>query len=93
MAVCAQTVGPFKSGLSKRVARFVFRRASLITLRDEISEGYLKELGIDGARLVADPAFLLEPASRARVDGILADEGASSHLGPFVGIGLATAHR
>lgn len=86
MAICAQSVGPFKSGLSKRVARFVFGKASLITLRDEISEGYLRELGIDEARLVADPAFLLEPASRERVDEILADEGVTSHPGPFIGI-------
>ena len=44
--LCSETVGPFKSRLSKLTTRFVFSRASLITVRDEISECYLRDLGI-----------------------------------------------
>lgn len=88
-AVCAQTVGPFKSPLAKRAGRFVFRRARLITLRDRISQDYLKGLGITSTHLVADLAFLLQPAPDARVDQILSGEGVARSGRPLVGVAVS----
>jgi colanic acid/amylovoran biosynthesis protein len=82
----AETVGPFRYRLSRFIARFVFRRASLITVRDTVSLGYLQELGIDDVHLVSDLAFLLEPASGARIDAILAGEGVNQPGQPMIGI-------
>ena len=57
--VCAQSIGPFS--LTKPIARFLLNRAAAITVRDEISLNYLKEIGIRQDRLkqTADMAFLL----------------------------------
>lgn len=88
-AVCAQTVGPFNSRLSKRVARFVFSRARLITLRDKISQDYLNALGITGTHLVADLAFLLQPVPDGRVVEILSGEGVAASGRPLVGVAVS----
>lgn len=49
-------------GKLKRVAIDHFKRCDLILVRDEDSAGYLQQNGVeDNVRLVADPAFLLEP--------------------------------
>ncbi len=60
---CA-TIGRMESvpHLKKRVMEH-FRRCTLILVREEASLNYLAENGVrDNVRLVADPAFLLEPA-------------------------------
>lgn len=61
---CA-TIGRMESvpHLKKRVIEH-FRRCTLILVREEASLAYLAENGVrDNVRLVADPAFLLEPAA------------------------------
>jgi colanic acid/amylovoran biosynthesis protein len=63
--ICAQSIGPFK--WTRKLARFVFDRASRITVRDAISERYLDDLGVrkDRRSRTADTAFLL-PAEPGR---------------------------
>jgi colanic acid/amylovoran biosynthesis protein len=52
-----------KGGKLKHVAFDHFKKCSLILARDEDTIGYLAANGVaDNVRLVADPAFLLEPA-------------------------------
>ena len=75
--VCAQTLGLYRKllGLTKRVARFVFKRVSLITLRDEESYSYLQSIGVTGnTEYTADLAFNLEPIERDNAQEILKDE-------------------
>ncbi len=57
--ICAQSIGPFS--LTKPLAAFLLNRAAAITVRDEISYDYLREIGIRQDRLkqTADMAFLL----------------------------------
>ena len=57
--ICAQSIGPFS--LTKPLARFLLNRAAAVTVRDEISYAYLKDIGIRPDRLkqTADMAFLL----------------------------------
>ena len=86
--IYAQSIGPLRTKLSSRLARFTLNRASLITLREEISRGYLQEVGVNKPPIyvTADPAFLLEPAHEARVKEILLKEGIDKSDKPLVGI-------
>lgn len=61
----AQSVGPVYNRTVRRLARFFLDRVTLITVREEHSLAFLRELGIHrpSIHLTADPAFLLEPAS------------------------------
>jgi len=68
----APSMGPFTSKGLNRLRKFLLKRADLITLRDEISAGYLRDqLGLD-ATVTLDSAFQNEvPASYLdRYDGI-----------------------
>ena len=56
-----QTMGPFTTRCGELLARFVLRRAKLITVREAISRDILRELGIR-ALLTTEPAFILEPS-------------------------------
>lgn len=64
--IYAEGCGPFKSYLGKLIAKFIFKRVSYISLREEISMKELLKLGIkrEKINLVADSAFLLEPSKR-----------------------------
>ena len=73
--VCAQSIGPFK--LTNRFARMVLNRVAAITVRDEITQDYLRELGASSKVVghTADMAFLLEPAPADKCNEILDQEG------------------
>jgi len=77
VAVCAGTVGPFRSDTSLRVAKYLFDRVDLITLRDPFSADYCERTGLanDRTYLTADVAFLLEPVSKGESERILMNEG------------------
>lgn len=57
------TIGNLDTGgRLKRIAMDHFRKCDLILVRDEDSAAYLRQNGVsENVRLVADPAFLLEP--------------------------------
>ena len=58
--VClGQSVGPLKSNWSRYIARKVFSRALMVSVRDKESASLLKEIGIANARVLSDPAFAL----------------------------------
>jgi len=78
VVIYAQSIGPYNlkwpvlnreskilSEICRFFARYVLNRASLITVREEITLDILKKLGIDKPPiyLTADSAFLLAPAS------------------------------
>lgn len=74
LMLCAQSIGPFK--LSLPLARFLFNRIDLITVRDEISLAYLRDKRLGrNVQLTADMAFLLDPAGEDRVREIVEAEG------------------
>lgn len=90
----AQSVGPFTNKVSdpvyKFLTKFVLNRASLITLRENISKKQLQDLGVDGPPIyvTADAAFPLQPEiNQAKValhkEGIIKEEKR-----PLVGITL-----
>ncbi|MEO0243040.1 MAG: polysaccharide pyruvyl transferase family protein, partial [candidate division WOR-3 bacterium] len=61
--IYAQSIGPFKSWITRRLMKFIFDRASLITVREEISKKYLYKIKVKNKNifLTADSAFLLKP--------------------------------
>jgi len=76
-ALVAQSYGPFRNAPSRWFARFVFRRAGLLSAREEISREVIGRLGIDTGRveIIPDTAFALSPAPAAEVDAFLAGRG------------------
>ena len=84
VVIYSQSIGPFKS-LTKPLAKFCLKRVDLITVREEITKNYLKELGIGDVHLTADCAFLLEPDCKT-VKRIFESEGIIKNDNPFIGI-------
>ena len=86
--IYAQSVGPFKGRLASSIARFTLNRASLITVRENISKGFLDKMAINKPPIcvTADPAFLLEPADDERIAEILRELDLDSSQ-PLIGIG------
>jgi colanic acid/amylovoran biosynthesis protein len=55
----AQSIGPFRNSILRVLSRFVLNRVELITLREEISKGYLSKSGITNPPIIvtADATF------------------------------------
>lgn len=71
--VYANGIGPIERKFNRSLARNILNKVDLITLRDERSMEYLKELGVknNNTFVTADPVFTLEAASIDRVEEIL----------------------
>jgi len=88
----AESIGPFKTKLACWLAGFTLNKVSLITLREEISKACLEEIGVmkPSIYLTADPSFLLKPAHRNRIRGILLAEEIDSNNRPLIGITISS---
>jgi polysaccharide pyruvyl transferase WcaK-like protein len=75
--VYGQSIGPFDRPIGRLIAQFVLNRVSLIITRDEYSMAFLKKYKITKAPTyrTTDPAFILKPVAKARVEQILQSEG------------------
>jgi colanic acid/amylovoran biosynthesis protein len=84
----AGSIGPFKSKLGRKIARFTLNRTSLITVREQVSKALLQEAGVMAPpiHVTADPAFLLRPASQEKIDEIFVKEGINKDDKPFIGV-------
>lgn len=91
VVIWAHSLGPFRSKWTSWLARLALERTALITVREETSLAHLRELGIKRPpiHVVADPAFLLEPAARERAAEILSSEGIQSDVRPLVGVTMS----
>ncbi len=82
--IYAQGIGPLRRGWVRRFARSVLERTDLITVRDDDSLRFLRELGVTaGIHVVADPVFALDPAPDVHVRELLGPRGA-----PRIGVAL-----
>ncbi|MCK4251004.1 polysaccharide pyruvyl transferase family protein [candidate division WOR-3 bacterium] len=90
VVICAESLGPYKKRWNKFIAKFVFNRTKLITLREERSLKHLQEIGVNKPPIytTADVAFVLEPASDERIKEILAKEGIKEYA-PLIGISVS----
>ncbi len=73
--VYAVGVGPLNTEEGKRLTRVAFELSRAATVRDDRSLALLEEIGVTGAVLSADPAFLLDPAPAAEAEALLGDLG------------------
>lgn len=56
----AQSIGPFHSKLSKFMSYRVLSQVDVITVREELSQVFLNEIGIKQTVMVGDSAFVIE---------------------------------
>ena len=94
----AESLGYYRYLLNRIVGRYVFENVNLILVREDLSKEYLLKIGIDPEKVhvTADPAFLLSPAPRSRIDEILRSENIIMTSGPVIGInpsGLISRYR
>lgn len=83
----AQSIGPFKTVFTRLLAKFALNRADLVIVREEITEKYLKKIGVtQQIYLSADSAFLLSQAPIERVNEILLKEDIPIGNCPLIGI-------
>lgn len=87
--VYAGTIGPFKNSSSRILTKIVLNKVDLITLREEMSYKFLKEIGVKTPMYVtADPAFLLQPVSPEKAKKIMAQENINKN-GLMVGMTMS----
>ena len=89
IVIYAQTIGPL--GPLKSYVRYLLNKMSLITVREEESLRYVRNIGINKVPvyLTADPAFTLPVASSSYVDETLDSLDVKSNT-PIVGICLSS---
>jgi colanic acid/amylovoran biosynthesis protein len=94
IAVCAGSIGPFGTRLTVWLAKYLFARWDLITLRDSDSYEYCRKLGLanDRTYLTADVAFLLEPAPKEECERILVASGITRDR-PIIGLTVVRGSR
>lgn len=86
--IYAHGIGPLRGKLNRLFTRFIFNRATYISVRDDGSRRLLREIGVKKeVALTADPAFCLKPIYSERVDGYLK---LLSGEGRFIAISLRT---
>ncbi len=71
--ICAQSIGKFK--FSRWLALLLLNHAAKVTVREPVTDDYLREIGFSGHSLTADLAIGMEPAPPGRVASIIAEEG------------------
>lgn len=86
-----QSIGPFKTKLTMFLAKFALNRATSITAREEITKSYLQDIGVNKPPiyLSADMAFILQPASRERIEKIFLKEGINKEDGLLIGMNIS----
>jgi len=87
MVIYAQSIGPFKTKLTKSLSKFCLNRVDLLIVRDEITKNYLQEIGIANTiHFTADSAFLLEAPPYEKIQEILVKENIDTNERPIIGI-------
>jgi polysaccharide pyruvyl transferase CsaB len=88
--IYAVGVDPIHRPQNTRLIQSIAGCVDIITVRDEVSKGFLVEAGVDPARVevTADPALALQPVDEASTDLLLRSEGVTPEGRPLVGISL-----
>jgi polysaccharide pyruvyl transferase WcaK-like protein len=90
--VYAESIGPFHKRQNQLLAKFMFDRFSLITVRETLSKDCLDALGVKNPNIfvTADSAFLLKPAPFSRINEILTHEGITKSASPIIGMSVSS---
>jgi colanic acid/amylovoran biosynthesis protein len=86
----AQSIGPIENRLVRRLTRFFLNRMKTISVRDETSMVFLKDLKVNKPSLYAtvDPAFLLKP-DLEKTNDIFGKYGILQTHRPLIGVSLS----
>ena len=87
VVMLAGSPGPFSNEDTLEFAKEVFKEFDLVTNREPISIGLLKEDGFDVSKTksLACPAFLFKPAEGKEIDNLIQQEGLAKKDKPVVG--------
>ena len=74
--VYANGIGPIDKKFNRILTKWVLNRVSYITLRDDLSYKFVRDLGVTNKNILvtADPVFTLKAADDERVEEILRNE-------------------
>jgi polysaccharide pyruvyl transferase WcaK-like protein len=87
---CAQSIGPFKNGTLYSMVKYVIKKSSLITARENITYDLLLNLGIkNNIILTHDLAFLLEPVKNGDLDAIAGKNNLKKDV-KYVGVSISS---
>lgn len=91
LVIYAEGIGLFHSKVDKLLAKFLLERASLVTLRENISQTNVKSLQLKKLTpyVTADSAFLLEAAPIWRAKAIMKEEGFKGTTDAIVGFSVS----
>lgn len=79
---CAQAMGPFRTGVNRRLARLVLPRLRRICPRGSATEAHLRELGLENLTPAADLAFAMRVPDQVRRQ--IRDRLAQTAPGPYL---------
>jgi polysaccharide pyruvyl transferase WcaK-like protein len=80
--IFACSLGPFNYGITRRLAKYFYRRAPLLIVREPVTKDYLLKLGIKNIVLTADIAFIMKERPNKKLEAI------GKRLNPFIGISV-----
>lgn len=91
VVVYAASIGPIKDKVSRILTKISLNKVDLITLRDELSYHYLREIGCQKSSIyvTADTAFLLQPADPEKVKEVMLTERINKNNEPLIGFTIA----
>jgi len=83
-------IGPINSSINRYITKQVLEKADILSVRDEASKVFLKDLGIESKiYLTSDPVLVLEPEPKVLGKEILKKEGIDiEKMRPIVGISV-----
>jgi colanic acid/amylovoran biosynthesis protein len=86
-----QSIGPFNTKLTKRLAKFVFNHCNVVIPREQITHDLLKEMKIKTLHpIIDDTAFLLNPSSEQEIKKIMKKENIIKEKGKrLIGLSLS----
>ena len=84
----AESLGNYKNPITKCIGKYIFKKANLILVRENLSKDYLISVGVNLNKIyvTADPAFILPSASNSRINEILDLENIQKISYPIIGI-------
>lgn len=88
--VFAQSISRYKDSELRRFCKTYLDKAKLITVREQLSYDYMRELGVKApVHLTADPAFTLQPCPAKRTEEIIKQEKIATGGEPFIGFSVS----
>jgi colanic acid/amylovoran biosynthesis protein len=90
VCIYPQSIGPFKSKLTRLIAHFTLNKVKFIIAREKITEDYLRKLAVKApVYLAPDISFLLHPAHEEVIKEMLRKENINKNGRPLIGMSIS----